>query len=191
MVIQQPQRGILGKVAWKCIFIVTDMKGWGFCLGKTNWHQLKDTAEMSLGRVYTWQLLQGFFSVFILAFLFFPPLFMFLLWWHNPTCLSRTAQQLLRIHCQLSPVVAWDWFLLNIPPFHWGTGGMGWQDSLVMSPRAVYCEQEVSQSVLLFVFRGQFIFNLTQRNSLLIISSYLVFLVSILGRNMEHWFGVS
>lgn len=55
-----------------------------------------------------------------------------------------------------------------------------------MSPRAVYCEQEVSQSVLLFVFRGQFIFNLTQRNFLLIITSYLVFLVSILGRNIEH-----
>lgn len=94
MVTQQPQRGILGKVAWKCIFIVTDMKGWGFCLGKANWHQLKDTVEISLGRVYTWQLLQGFFFVFILAFLAPPALFMFLLWWHNPTCPSRTAQQL-------------------------------------------------------------------------------------------------
>lgn len=55
-----------------------------------------------------------------------------------------------------------------------------------MSSRAVYCEQEVSQSVLLFVFRGQFIFNLTHRNFLLIISSYLVFLVNISGGNIQH-----
>lgn len=35
-----------------------------------------------------------------------------------------------------------------------------------MSPHAVYCEQEVSEPVFLFVFRGQVIFNSICKNFL-------------------------
>lgn len=122
--------GILGKVAWKCIFIVTNMKSWGFCLGKTNWHQVKDNTEMSLGRVHTWQLLQGLVFVFILPF-FLPRCLCFYCGDITPRVQAELHNSwlfwdsVLRIHCQLSPV-AWDWFLLNTPPFHWRMGGMRW-----------------------------------------------------------------
>lgn len=69
---------------------------------------------------------------------------------------------MLRIHCQLSSV-AWDLSPLNILPSI--EGWEEWDDVVPfspVSPRAVYCEQGLSESVLLFVFKGQFIFNLTQ-----------------------------
>lgn len=104
----------------------------GLLSWKTNWHQLKDNAEMSLGRVHTWQLLQGLILVFILSFL--PPTPLCLCFYYGDITPRVQAKlhnkwlfwdSMLRSHCQLSPV-AWDGFLLNIPPLHWGMGGMGW-----------------------------------------------------------------
>lgn len=114
----------------------------------------------------------GFSFFVVVAF----ALFMLSLQWHNPMCPGRIAQQLTLLRfCQFSSV-AWDWSPPNIPPFHRGMGGMGWWNALVTSPCAVYCELGVSESVSLFVFKGQFIFNLTRK----IFSSSLAHILSSL-----------
>lgn len=65
---------------------------------------------------------------------------------------------MLRIHCCLQwPGTGSHWTSL---PSMW------WWDSLVMSPCAVYCEQEISGSVLPFEFSLQLVFNLTHSNFL-------------------------
>lgn len=197
MVIQQPQRGILGKVAWKCIFVVTDMRGWGFCLEKQIDTNSETMQKWVLAEFTHNSFCRALILVFILSFLPSPPLPLCLCFYYGDITPRVRAElhnkwlfwdSVLRIHCQLSPV-AWGGFLLNTPPCHWG---MGWDDRISLSwVHVLFTVSRRYQAVLLFVFRGQFIFNLAHRNFLVIISSYLVFLVSISGRNIQDWFGVS
>lgn len=71
---------------------------WYERLGLLSWKN-KLTPTPRQCRNESWQSLHmtasaGLVFGFYIGFSFFPPLFMFLLWWHNPTCPSRTAQQL-------------------------------------------------------------------------------------------------
>lgn len=95
MVIQQPQWGDSRQGGLKMYF----HSYWYERLGLLSWKN-KLTPTQRQCRNESWQsphmtASAGFVFGFHFVFSFPPPLFMFLLWWHNPTtCLSRTAQQL-------------------------------------------------------------------------------------------------
>lgn len=123
---------------------------------KSNLTTIKDAAELTLGRAYTWQLPQYLFF-FILAFPFFYfgfglcfvfvcfALFTFSLRWHNPICTGRTAQQLTHLRAAATrPLVAWDCSLCSIPLFHcgfpfwWLTCCLLWAESIQICPTVCF-----------------------------------------------------
>jgi len=83
-------------------------------------------------------------------------------------CPGRTAGQptLLRFSAENMLSVVFSGLGLvraEHPSFPLRNGRDGMMGFLVVSPCAVYCRQDISESVLLFVFRGRFIFDLTHR----------------------------
>lgn len=92
MVIQQPQQEDSRQGGLKMYF----HSYWYERLGLLPWKN-KLTPTQRQCRNESWQSSHmtasaGLVFGFHFVFSFFPPLFMFLLWWHNPTCPSRTAQ---------------------------------------------------------------------------------------------------
>lgn len=193
MVIQQPQRGDSRQGGLKMYF----HSYWDERLGLLPWkNRLTPTQRQC--RKESWQSSHmtaspGFVFGFILSFLFSPPLFMFLLWWHNLTCPSTVAQQLTLLRFSAKNT-------LSVVPsglglVHAEHSSLPLRDGMIgfPCPESTCCLQWAGGiSVCLAVcFQEWFIFNLTHRNCLLIISSYFVCLLSILVRNVQHWFGVS